>query len=125
MENSRLKGRILMEIEKIIARSSAKGKMTKKVQDFHEAIIKKYYNASDAKIDYHRHRVKMNIIVDDTAYDPKTANINLKTLHTNLFFKNLHMFLRSCIEKDTKSLAFYAKLIRDFSSRGNYQLASY
>lgn len=126
MENSSIRGRVLMEIEKIIAQSIATGKMTKKIQDFHEALIKKHYNASDVKIDYHRRRVKMNIIINDEAYDPKTVNINLRTLHTNLFFKNLHAFLKSCIEKDDKSLAFYATLIRDFSSRGRYQqLASY
>jgi len=122
MENSSLKTRILTEVEKIIARSSAKGKMTKKIQDFHEAIIKKYYNASDAQIDYHRHRVKMNIVINDEVYDPKTVNINLKTLPMNLFFKNLSDFLKSCIEKDPKSLAFYSKLVCDFSNRSSYQL---
>ena len=113
-----------MEIEKIITRSSAKGKMTKKIQEFHEAIIKKHYNASDAKIDYHRHRVKMNIVFNDEAYDPKTANINLKTLYTNLFFKNLSEFLKSCIEKDNKSLMFYSKLVRDYANSSSHQLAT-
>ena len=124
MENLGLKTRILTEVEKIIMRSCAKGKMTKKTQNFHEAVIKKHYNASDVKIDYHRHRVKMNIIMDDEAYDPKTANINLNTLPMNLFFKNLCDFLKSCIEKDAKSLAFYAKLLGDFSNRNAPQLVS-
>jgi len=125
MENSRLKTRILMEIEKIISRSSIKGDMTKKTQDFHQSIIKKHYNASDVKIDYHRHRVKMNIVLDDTSYNPKTANINLNTLPMNLFFKNLYDFLKSCIEKDTKSLAFYAKLIQDYTNKGSHSVAVY
>lgn len=124
MENSRLKTRILREVEKIICRSSAKGKMTKKIQNFHEAIIKKHYNASDVKIDYHRRRIKMNIVLDDQAYDPKTVNVNLKTLHMNLFFMNMCAFLKSCIEQDNKSLAFYAKLVQDFSTGTVPKLAS-
>ena len=104
-----------MEMEKLIARSSAKGKMTKKVQSFHEAIIKKHYNASDVIIDYHRHRVKMNIVMDEKGYDPKTINMDLAILPMNLFFKNLREFLKSCLERDAKSIAFYAKLITDLS----------
>ncbi len=117
MENSRLKTRILMEIEKIIARNSAKGKMTKKIQEFHKAIIKKHYNAIDVKIDYHRHRVKMNIIADDSMYNPKAVNLNLVTFPTNLFFRSLSAFLKSCVENDAKSLAFYSKLVRDYSKK--------
>lgn len=125
MDNSILKTRILTEVEKIISRSTAKGKMTRKIQDFHEAIIKKHYNAADVKIDYHRRRIKMNIVLDDNAYDPKTVNVNLKTLHMNLFFMNICGFLKSCIEQDTKSLAFYAKLVKDFSKSTAPRLASY
>lgn len=106
-----------MEMERLIARGSAKGKMTKKIQSFHEAIIKKHYNASDVKIDYHRHRVKMNLIMDESGYDPKTANVNLAILPMNLFFKNLRDFLKSCLEEDAKSIAFYAKLIKDLSNK--------
>lgn len=125
MDNSILKTRILTEVEKIISGSSAKGKMTRKIQDFHEAIIKKHYNAADVKIDYHRRRIKMDIVMDDEAYNPKKPNINLKTLHMNLIFENIHAFLKSCIEKDTKSLAFYAKLIQGFSNTTTAKLISY
>ncbi|MBT8186274.1 MAG: hypothetical protein HKP38_12795 [Croceitalea sp.] len=122
MENSRLKSRILMEIEKQIEQSSAKGKMTRRFQNFHSAIIKKYYNATDVKIDYHRHRVKMNLMVDDALYDPKTVNINLPVLPTNMFFKNLSDFLKSCLERDDRSIAFYAKLIKDLTSFNKVEL---
>lgn len=123
METLNVKSRILMEMEKLIARSSAKGKMTKKIQSFHEAIIKKHYNASDVVIDYHRHRVKMNIVMDENGYDPKTVNMNLVILPMNLFFKNLREFLKSCLEGDPKSIAFYAKLITDLSSKKKIQMA--
>ena len=115
METLNVKSRVLMEMEKLIARSSAKGKMTKKIQSFHEAIIKRHYNAADVVIDYHRHRVKMNIVMDEEVYDPKTINMNLTILPMNLFFKNLRVFLKSCLERDAKSIAFYAKLITDLS----------
>lgn len=123
METLNVKSRILMEMEKLIARSSAKGKMTKRIQSFHEAIIKKHYNASDVVIDYHRHRVKMNIVMDENGYDPKTVNMNLVILPMNLFFKNLREFLKSCLERDPKSIAFYAKLITDLSSSKKIQMA--
>ncbi len=112
-----------MEMEGLISRSSAKGKMTKKIELFHEAIIKKHYNASDISIDYHRHRVKMNVVMDENSYDPKTINTNLPILPMNLFFKNLRDFLKSCLEKDAKSIAFYAKLIQDLSAKEQRQLA--
>ncbi len=122
MENSGLRTRILKEMERVIATSSAKRKITEKVQAFHEAIIKKHYNASDIAIDYHRHRVKMNIIVNETGYNPNTVNLNLEVIPTNLFFKNLRDFLSSCLESDNKSLAFYAKLLQDFTNKKTPQL---
>lgn len=123
MESLNVKSRILMEMERLIARSSAKGKMTKQVQSFHEAIIKKHYNASDVVIDYHRHRVKMNIMVDDQGYDPKSVNVNLALMPMNLFFKNLRDFLKSCLEQDAKSIVFYARLIQDLSPQKKVKIA--
>jgi hypothetical protein len=112
-----------MEMERLIARSSAKGKMTKKVQSFHEAIIKKHYNAADVSIDYHRHRVKMNVVIDENGYDPNKVNTNIPILPMNLFFKNLRDFLKSCLEGDAKSIAFYAKLIKDLSNKEQVHVA--
>ncbi len=106
-----------MEMEKMITDNNPKGKMTKKVMEFHKAIIKKYYNAVDVKIDYHRHRVTMDIIIDDSMYDPKTVNKKLLVLPTNMYFISLTAFLKSCVESDCKSLAFYAKLLKDFTEK--------
>ncbi len=123
MENSGLKTRILMEIERTIARSSAKQKMTKKMQEFHMAIIKKHYNATDVKIDYHRHRVMMNIVVNDQGYKPEAVNVSLELLPMNLFFISLSAFLKSCLDTDAKSIAFYAKLIKDLTTPNKRQLS--
>lgn len=117
MENSSLKGMILTEVENLISRSCANQKVTDKFEKLHIALLKKYYNAADVSIDYHRKRVKMDIIMDDTSYDPKKVNLYLPTLHANLLFKNLKDFLRSCVDKDSKSLGFYAGLLRTFTNK--------
>lgn len=122
MENSGLKTRILMEIEKIIARSSAKQKMTKNMQEFHAAIIKKHYNATDVKIDYHRHRVMMNVVLNDDRYSAGEVNLDMEVLPMNLFFKSLNAFLKSCLDSDAKSVAFYAKLIQELTAPRKRQL---
>ncbi|WP_422082364.1 hypothetical protein [Ulvibacterium sp.] len=117
MENSSLKGKILTEIENLITHSCADQKVTDKFEKLHIALLKKYYNAADVSIDYHRKRVKMDIVMDDTYYDPKKVNLYLPMLHANLFFKNLKAFLKSCIEGDSKSLGFYAGLLRSFTNK--------
>jgi len=117
MKNSSLKRRILLDVENLISRSSSFQKSSSKFNKLHVAILKKHYNAADVSIDYHRNRITMNIVVDDKQYDPKTINTNLNTIYTNLFFENLKDFLNSCIDKDTKSLAFYASLLRSFTKK--------
>lgn len=114
MENSKLTEKVLSEIESLISQSNPNQEITQKFKNLHVAILKKYYNASDVSIDYHRKRVAMDIIMDDSAYDPKKVNTYLPTLRANLFFKNLNDFLKSCLDKDHKSLALYATLIRSF-----------
>lgn len=112
MEHSNLGGRILSDIENIIRTTCSKKSVSSSDQNLHRAILKKYYNASDISIDYQRKRIKMEIIMDDTAYNPKTINSYLPTLHTNLWFRNLSDFLVSCIDNDPKSLAYYAGILR-------------
>lgn len=117
MENSTLKMKITSEIENLISKSCTNQKATDKFEKLHVALLKKYYNAADVSIDYHRKRVEMDIVMDDSIYDPKTINTYLPTLHANLIFKNLKNFLKSCIDYDTKSLGFYAGLLRTFSQK--------
>ena len=104
MKKSKLRGRILMELENLISLSCKNVAKSKKYEQLHIAILKKYYNATDVNIDYHRHRIEMDIVMDDTVYNPKRANTYLPTLHTNLLFNSLKNFLRSCIEQDDKSI---------------------
>ncbi len=111
MENSNLKGRILMEMEYLIAQSCPQRKTSRKYETLHVAILKKHYNATDVSIDYHRRRVEMQLVMDDKDYDPKTVNLYMPTLHVNLWFRNLHDFLKSCLDYDNQSIAFYASLL--------------
>ena len=119
MENSNLNGRILMEIESLISRSCIPQKTPKSFQDLHVAIVKKCYNAADVSIDYHRKRVVMDIVMDDTSYDPEKPNVRLPLLRANLLFRNLSDFLKSCVQKDRNSLAFYARLMRSYQTSGS------
>lgn len=117
MENSTLRMKITTEIENLISNSCATQQATDKFKNLHIALLKKYYNAADVSIDYHRKRVKMDIVLDDSQYDPQKVNTYIPTLHANLLYKNLRQFLKSCIEKDTKSLGFYASLLRTFTKK--------
>jgi len=117
MEKTNLKGRILMELESLISRSCAKSKMTKNFQSLHRAVIKNHYNATDVSIDYHRKRIAMDIVMNEKDYDPQKINLKLPTLYTNLFFNNLCEFLKSCIDRDNRSLAFYAGLLKSYAKK--------
>jgi hypothetical protein len=117
MENSNLKGRILMEMNELIAQSCPEQRKSLDFQKLHEAIVRNHYNAADLSIDYHRRRVEMEVVLDDQSYDPKTVNLTMPTLHVNLWYKNLRGFLKSCIDYDSKSLALYAKLLRSYTNK--------
>ena|SRR6056297_356935 len=117
MKKSKLNERIIMELERLISQSCAERRRTGKFTQLHIALLKKYYNAADVSIDYHRHRIKMDVLLDDSSYSPGKPNINLPVLHINLLFGNLKEFLRSCIDRDRKSIGFYAQLLRAFGKK--------
>ena len=117
MEKSGLRGRILMEIEMLIAQSCDPEKINKRFRKMHQLILKKHYNAADVAIDYHRKRVKMDIVLDDSQYQPDTVNTDMATFPANFFFNKLWDFLRSCLTDDNKSLAFYSGLLKTFAKK--------
>lgn len=114
MENSRLGTRILLETERLILNSCSKNK---KSRELHKAIIKKYYNASDICIDYNRNRITMDVVVDDQDYRHSKINTAIATVPMSLSFQSICNLLRSCLEQDVKSLAFYARLLRDYANK--------
>ena len=117
MENSRLGTKILMETENLITNSCAESAFSKKSKELHAAILKKYYNAAAITIDYHRNRVTMDIVIDDQDYSPAKVNTIIATVPMNLSFKSICNLLKSCLEEDVKSLAFYARLLRNFANK--------
>jgi len=117
VENSNLKKRLFSEIESLISRSCPNRNVSQEFKNLHVAILKKYYNAAEVSIDYHRKRVAMDIIIDEGLYDPNTVNMYIPTLHANLLFKNLKDFLKASLDKDSKSLAFYASLLRTYEHK--------
>lgn len=114
MENSNLRRRVLMEIENLVVCSCPKQKVPQKFKNLHVAIVKNHYNATDVLFDYHRKRVELDIVMDDRDYNPERINLSVPTLHANLWFRNLCEFLKTCIDNDSKSVAFYAGLLRSY-----------
>ncbi len=123
MEKSKVRERVLVELEKLISQSCKNPTGSKKYQQLHIALLKKSYNATNVSIDYHRHRIKLEVIQDESVFDPKKVNTYLPTIYTNLLFKNLCDFLSSCLEKDNKSVGFYAHLLSAFGkTKANLEL---
>ena len=114
MENSRLGTKILLETERLILNSCS---TKKKSRELHKAILKKYYNAVDINIDYSKHRVTMDVIVNDEDYKHTQVNTAIATIPMILSFKSICNLLRSCLEQDVKSLAFYDRLLRDYANK--------
>ena len=119
MKKEKLRERVLVELEKLISLSCKNPNGSRKYEQLHVALLKKYYNATNVIIDYHRHRIKMEVIQDDSLYDPKTINTYLPIIYTNLLFNSLCKFLNSCVEKDNKSIGFYSHLLNSFRKSNN------
>jgi hypothetical protein len=119
MKKAKLRERVLVELEKLISLSCKNPNGSRKYEQLHVALLKKYYNATNVTIDYHRHRIKMEVIQDDSLYDPKTINTYLPIIYTNLLFNSLCKFLNSCVEKDNKSIGFYSHLLNSFRKSKN------
>ncbi|MCM4167525.1 hypothetical protein KCTC52924_00976 [Arenibacter antarcticus] len=117
MENSRLKSTVFLEIKSLISESCSKNRLSRKSQNLHESIIKNHYNAVDASIDYNRNRVIMEIVMDDSYYNPQTINLSLPLLRTNMFFDNLEELLNSCLDTDNSNIAFYAQLLKTYGNK--------
>lgn len=124
MNNLILKGRILTEIKNLINESCVEAKFDDKFKALHSALIKKHFNAAEAKFDYHRRRIHMEIIMNDEVYDPKSINLSLPTLHANFWYKDLSEFLTSCIDNDAKSLGFYVSLLKTYRKKDRQLLSA-
>ncbi|WP_255569669.1 MULTISPECIES: hypothetical protein [unclassified Cellulophaga] len=107
--------RIISELESLISQSCPNQKIQIKQKNLHISLLKKYYNASDVSIDYFRRRITLNVIIDDTVYNPSIINTYLPTFRADIHFISLKYFLKERIEQDARSLAFYASLLRTYT----------
>ena len=59
----------------------------------------------------------MDIVINNQEYNPSKVNTVIATVPMNLSFKSICNLLRSCLESDVKSLAFYARILKDFANK--------
>lgn len=116
MKSQSIQRKILNEFERLIIHSCNDPKGSE-FKELHIALLKKSYNAAEVIIDYRRKRIAMDIVSDDTVYDPKKINMHLPTFRTSMPFKSLCAFLKTCIAKDRASLAFYASILQSRKNR--------
>ncbi|MCL5247562.1 hypothetical protein M4I21_17200 [Cellulophaga sp. 20_2_10] len=95
--------------------STCSQRINSKANELHKAIVKKHYNATDVRIDYFRKRLVMDLVIDDSTYNPNTINTFIPTFKANFYYLDLQDFLKSCIAKDDRSIAFYASLLRSLN----------
>ena len=106
-----------MAMDDLITESSTRKNITSRFQDLHKSILRKHYNAADVEIDYHRQRIKMDVVLNDYEYDPKKINIVVSTMPLNLSYNNLGAFLKTCLTEDVSTLAFYATLLKQYTNK--------
>ncbi|MDT0643389.1 hypothetical protein RM553_11155 [Zunongwangia sp. F363] len=70
----------------------------------HRAIIKKYFEAKNVKIDYEKQQVEMQIPVGRKKYTRITFEC-----------QNIERFLKACLKEDEKNLYFYQDLLSHYN----------
>ena len=70
----------------------------------HRAIIKKYFDAKNVRINYKEHTVDLQIPVGKRKYTGITFEC-----------QDLERFLKSCLKKDEKSMGFYQEALNHYS----------
>ncbi|WP_373057816.1 hypothetical protein [Zunongwangia sp. H14] len=70
----------------------------------HRAIIKKYFEAKNVKIDYNKQLVEMQIPVGKKKYTSITFEC-----------QDIERFLKACLKQDEKNLYFYQDLLSHYN----------
>jgi hypothetical protein len=70
----------------------------------HRAIIKKYFDAKNVKINYKEQTVDLKIPVGKRKYTGITFEC-----------QDLERFLKSCLKKDEKSMDFYQEILNHYN----------
>lgn len=96
---------ILDEVKNLISYSiSNKEEDTQKFESLHRAVIKKYFEAKDIKINYLAQTIDLKLPISNNNY----TDITFECL-------DLNNFLQSCLKKDEQSLFFYQSLLTHYN----------
>ena len=123
MESFRQRGGILMELQNLISQSFAPGNSIKGFENLHKQILKRHYNAKNVSIDYHRQRVKMDLILEGKEYDTVITAGQLSTIPANFYFEDIGDFLISCLSDDVHNMNFYKELINSVAATETEEFA--
>lgn len=96
----------LEEVKNLISFSIQKSNPeTSEFGMMHRAIIKKYFEARNVKINYEEQTIDLDLPVGKKRYTSITFEC-----------QDLERFLKSCLKKDEKSLYFYQSLLSQYSA---------
>lgn len=94
---------IIDEVKNLISYSISSRDIDSTFKTMHRAIIKKYFEAKDVKINYQEHTVDMKIPVGKRQYSSITFEC-----------QDIERFIKSCLKKDEKSCEFYQNLLSHY-----------
>lgn len=96
---------IIDEVKNLISYSICnKDENIQKFESLHRAVIKKYFEAKDIKINYIAQTIDLKLPISNNNY----TSITFECL-------DLNNFLQSCLKKDKQSLFFYQNLLTDYN----------
>ena len=97
---------IITEVKNLISYSIANKQEDKeKFEDLHKAVIKKYFDAREIKINYLTQTIDLQLPISNSNY----TGITFECL-------DLNNFLQSLVKKDEQSLFYYQNLLSNYSS---------
>ncbi len=95
---------LLDDVKNLIAYSISNKHEKPDFNIMHRAIIKKYFEAKNVKINYSKQTVDMQIPVGKKQYTSITFEC-----------QNIKRFLKACLRKDEKSLKLYEEILKHYS----------
>ncbi|HSP83363.1 MAG TPA: hypothetical protein VLN72_06495 [Gillisia sp.] len=96
---------IIEEVKNLISYSIInKDVDEQKFESLHNAVLKKYFDARDIKINYQDQTIDLKLPISNNNY----TNITFECL-------DLNNFLQSCLKSDEQSLFFYQNLLSHYN----------
>lgn len=96
---------ILEDVKTLISYSIAhKDLDNAKFESFHKAIIKRYFDAKNIKINYQEQTIDLNLPMSNGKFTPITFEC-----------LDLESFIQSCLKKDERNLYYYQNLLTQYN----------